>query len=154
MTASIMPILQAMIVPGVMVSACSLLLLTLTNRSATITSRIRLLKQEERSLAASDPRSKNRTGAVRTQVTLLVARLRLIQEAVFSCAVAIGFFILASLLIGLRFILPADGVSVLILAAFLAGMLGVVVGVILLAVETRRGYAVIRIEADAESGLD
>ena len=147
---SIIQIIQTMLAPGVMVSACALLLLSMNNKHSSIVNRIRLLKDEERrieSLISADPKGERREN-IAAQLPLLLARLRLVSNIVTAYSVGIVFFILSSFFIGLQFLTESMIVQVGMVSAFLAGMISVLAGVIHNSVEARRGLEVIRIEAD------
>ena len=149
MNPTIIQIIQTMLVPGIMVSACGLLLLGMNNKYSIIVNRIRLLKQEERNLctAPDSPEGDARSVNVALQLPLLLIRLKLVRNAVFSYSIAIAFFIFASLMIGVHYVSDSRFVHFFIIAAFLAGMGCVLLGIIYAAVEVRRGYDIIRIEA-------
>jgi hypothetical protein len=152
MNVTIIQIIQTMLVPGVMVSACALLLLGMNNKYSSIVNRIRLLKDEERRIVCgvvADPKGERREN-IGAQVPLLMARLRLVRNTVTAYSAGIVFFILSSFLIGLRFLTGAILVQAGIVCAFLAGMVCVLIGVIHNAVEARRGFDVIRIEAESD----
>lgn len=148
MNPTIIQIIQTMLVPGIMVSACGLLLLGMNNKYSLIVNRVRLLKQEERNLCASPdtPEGDARSANVALQLPLLLIRLKLVRNAVFSYSIAVAFFIFASLLIGVHYVSDSRLVHLFIIAAFLAGMGCVLLGIIYAAIEVRRGYDIIRIE--------
>ena len=149
MKPTIIQIIQAMLVPGVMVSACGLLLLGMNNKYSLIVQRIRLLKKEERDICAAveDSHSEARSESVSLQVPRLIARLKLVRSAVFSYSIGVAFFILSSLLIGLNLVHTSHMAEILIVLVFLSGMLSVLIGIILAAVEVRQGYTIVEIEA-------
>ncbi|MFW5886790.1 MAG: DUF2721 domain-containing protein [Bacteroidota bacterium] len=143
----IIEILQAMLVPVVMVSACGLLLLGMNNKYSMIVNRIRLLNQEERSILEDHPTDKkDRFFNVAIQLKKLIYRMKLVRNAVFSYSIAIGFFIISSLFIGLKYILTGTSVEIFIIFFFLAGMLSVLLGIIFAALEVMKGFEVVRIE--------
>ena len=148
MKTPLIQIIQFMLVPGVMVSACGLLLLGMNNKYSLIINRIRLLKDEERKLLhqkALDPEGV-RAAKIASQIPRLMNRLRLVRDTVISFSIGIGLFILSSLFIGFQFISGARLIQVGIVVSFLAGMACVFVGVIYSAIEIYRGYDIIRIE--------
>jgi hypothetical protein len=79
-----------------------------------------------------------------------MARLRLVRNTVTAYSTGIVLFILSSFFIGLQFVTASKAVQAGIISAFLAGMVCVLTGVIHNAVETRRGFEVIRIEASSD----
>ena len=148
MQSSMIQIIQTMLVPGVMVSACALLLLSMNNKHSSIVNRIRLLKDEERRIEA-DPKVERREN-IAAQLPLLMARLQLVSNIVSAYSIGIVFFILSSFFIGLQFLTSSMIVQVGMVCSFLAGMICVLAGVFYNAVEARRGFEVIRIEADQD----
>lgn len=144
---TIVEIIQAMLVPGLMVSACGLLLLGMNNKYSMIVNRIRLLNQEDRSISPEkNSEGQNRHVNIELQLSKLFYRLKLVRNAVFFYSVAIASFIVSSLFIGLKFLLDSGSIEVLIVIFFLLGMLFVLCGIILAANEVLRGYQIIKIE--------
>ena len=150
MKATAIQIIQAMLAPGVMVSACGLLLLGMNSRYSLIVNRIRLLKQEGRRLGGEpeEPEDLDRAESIDLQLAKLLARLRLVRNAVFSFSIGMAFFIASSLFIGLQFVTEARPVQTLILLCFLMGMMGIMIGLILAGIEVRKGYSIVLIETD------
>jgi len=152
MKITIIQIIQTMLVPGVMVSACALLLLGMNNKYSSIINRIRLLKDEERRIDCrmlADPKGERKEN-IDAQLPLLMARLKLVRNTVTAYSAGIVLFILSSFFIGLQFITVSKVVQAGIVGLFLAGMVCVLTGVIHNAVEARRGFEVIRIEASSD----
>ncbi len=147
-------IIQAMLAPGVMVSACGLLLLGMNSRYSLIVNRIRLLKQEGRGLG-EEPEERedlDRAESIELQLAKLLDRLRLVRNAVFSFSIGMAFFIGSSLFIGLQFVTEARPVQAFVLVCFLAGMLSIMAGLILAGIEVRKGYRIVLIETDQMPG--
>jgi len=65
---------------------------------------------------------------------------------VFSYSIAVAFFILSSLMIGLKYQVAAEWVSDLAVILFLAGMISVFIGVLFAAREIRKGHQIVKIE--------
>jgi hypothetical protein len=150
MKATAIQIIQAMLAPGVMVSACGLLLLGMNSRYSLIVNRIRLLKQEGRGLG-EEPEERedlDRAESIELQLAKLLDRLRLVRNAVFSFSIGMAFFIASSLFIGLQFVTEARPVQAFVLVCFLAGMLSIMAGLILAGIEVRKGYRIVLIETD------
>jgi hypothetical protein len=143
-------VIQAMLAPGVMVSACALLLLGMNNRYSIIVNRIRLLKQEERNLdrKSNEESCRARTANIDRQLGLLLERLRLVRNAVFGFSVGMAFFLASSLLIGLQFVTDVRFVQSLVMVCFLAGMMCIMAGMIMAGIEVRKGYQIVLIETE------
>lgn len=149
---SIIELIQLMLAPGIMISACGLLLLGMNNKYSIVVGRIRILNEEKRKLAnLSDQKDFSyqqniRIESIHKQLNLLLNRVRLVRNAVLLYTVAIGFFILTSLFIGLSFAGMILKIDSLIAVSFLIGMIFVLTGITFAAIETIRGYEIIQLE--------
>jgi hypothetical protein len=145
--------IQAILAPALMVSACGLLLLGLLNRYTVIMSRIRALNEERRRLvrsttppAEAQPVEITRLASVIRQLDHLVDRVRLLRNAVMCQVVAVGCFVLSSLLIGLRVAGPEWLKLVHPLPVFVTGMAVLFAGVVFEGTDVLRAYRTIRLE--------
>lgn len=152
MESLIVSVIQAMLAPGIMISACGLLLLGMNNKYSIVIGRIRSLNDEKRRLITPpnqgnlNEAEENRLNNINIQIDLFASRIVLIQKAVTSYYVAITFFILSSLIIGLNFLIVKQFIQVLALISFLTGMLSVVVGVFYAAKEIKMGLDIANAE--------
>jgi hypothetical protein len=152
METSIVSVIQAMLAPGIMISACGLLLLGMNNKYSIVVGRIRSLNDEKRRLITPPKQGNlnqhegNRLNNINVQVDLFAYRIVLIKKAVTSYYIAIGVFILSSLIIGLNFLIDKQIIPILALISFLAGMISVVVGVYYAAQEIKKGLEIVKIE--------
>jgi hypothetical protein len=145
--------IQAILAPAIMVSASGLLLLGLLNRYTVIMSRIRALSEERRRLlrtaapdgGAATPESA-RLASVLKQLQDFVERIRLLRNAVVCQVVAVGCFVLSSLLIGLRVAGPEWLKLVHPLPVFVSGMAVLFAGVVYEGLDVIRAYRTIRFE--------
>ncbi len=154
-TSSIVQVIQLMLAPGLMISACGLLLLGMNNKYSLVVNRIRLLNEERRRyLSKHDKEFKYeenvRIESLSTQIKSLVVRVRLVRNAVFAYSVAVGIFVLTSLLIGLNYLSNSDKLNYIVAALFLLGMIAVLIGVIFASYETIKGYDIIQYEVKTE----
>jgi hypothetical protein len=145
-------VIQAMLAPGIMISACGLLLLGMNNKYSLVVSRIRSLADEKRKLI-TPPKNGNlnkieetRLKNINLEIELFAFRVVLVKKAVTSYYIAVAFFILASLLIGLNFVTNMKATYIIALISFLSGMISVVVGVYYAALEIRKGLEIVKIE--------
>ncbi len=149
MNTTIVELIQAMLAPGLMISACGLLLLGMNNKYSLIVNRIRLLNEEKRGIygnhGVNDPES-SRLSNIELQISHLIHRMGLVRNAVFSYSVAVAFFIVSCVLIGVRINAEVGAFYWIIVSFFYAGMLAVFVGIIFAAIEVWKGYRIIRIE--------
>ena len=149
---SIVQIIQLMLAPGLMISACGLLLLGMNNKYSLIVNRIRLLNEERRKTVykADDKDFKYhenlRLESISTQITDLVYRIKLVRNAVLSYTIAVALFVLTSIFIGLGFLFDLTTLNSFIIILFLLGMVSVLFGVIFAAYETYKGYQIVNFE--------
>jgi len=143
--------IQAMLAPGLMISACGLLLLGMNNKYSIVVARIRILDDEIRryknaslELKLTDI-EKFRKENISQQVGKLYGRIRIIRNAVIFYSLAVAFFILSSLLIGYRLITETESIM-LVLFFFLTGMLSVLIGVSYAVIEMIKAYQIVGIE--------
>lgn len=149
---SIVEVIQLMLAPGIMISACGLLLLGMNNKYSLVVNRIRLLNEERRRFITKvSERDFNyeetvRLESISRQISALVYRVGLVRGAVFSYTIAVASFVLTSLFIGAQFILGWGRLDFAITILFLIGMMSVLTGVIFAAYETLKGYLIIQME--------
>ena len=149
---SIVEIIQLMLAPGIMISACGLLLLGMNNKYSLVVNRIRLLNEERRRvLHKVDDKDFNyqenqRLESISMQITSLVYRVKLVRNAVLCYTTAVALFVLTSLSIGFGYLLDITKLNSLITILFLLGMISVLCGVIFAAYETYKGYEIVNFE--------
>ena len=152
METTIVIIIQAMLAPGIMISACGLLLLGMNNKYSIVVARIRALTDEKRKLITPPKQGnlnqyeENRLNNINLQIDLFAFRIVLVKKAVTSYYIAVALFIFSSLLIGLNFISATSLNQLLALFLFLTGMLSVVFGVYFAAKEIKKGLEIVQIE--------
>jgi VIT1/CCC1 family predicted Fe2+/Mn2+ transporter len=149
MSDSVSGLIQVMLAPGIMISACGLLILGMNNKYSIVVNRIRLLNEERRRLRSEEEdknNKKKRHRSIELQITKLSYRIFLVRNAVFSYSIAVAFFIIASLLIGLNQLSSLSDISWAVIFTFLAGMLFVFAGIVFAALEVWKGFKIIQIE--------
>ena len=141
---SIVEIIQLMLAPGLMISACGLLLLGMNNKYSLVVNRIRLLNEERRRAIRKSTEEKDfnyqetqRLESISMQISSLVFRVKLVRNAVLSYTIAVALFVLTSLLIGFGFLLEITKLNSFITLLFLLGMISVLCGVIFDEAENR-----------------
>jgi hypothetical protein len=144
MVASFLPdnlpgLIQSMVTPAVMISACGLLLLSLTNKLGRIIDRIRDLNAEDR--AMTEDNTSVRRVSVRTQIDQLVRRAVLVRGACGLLFIAVSVFVVTSLCIGLSAL--GRVFTVLMLTSFVAGLVFVVWACVLAYMEMRASHQVV-----------
>ena len=150
---SIVEIIQLMLAPGIMISACGLLLLGMNNKYSLVVNRIRLLNEERRKAIHKTTEDKNfnyqetqRLESISMQISSLVYRVKLVRNAVLCYTIAVALFVLTSLLIGFGFLLEITKLNSFITILFLFGMISVLCGVTFAAYETYKGYEIVNFE--------
>jgi len=149
MESQLIHLIQGMLAPAVMISACGLLLLGMNNKYSLVVNRIRLLNEEKRKLfhqSEMEPAESNRLNNIELQISHLIERISLVRNAVFSYSLAVALFIVSSVLIGITIGKRTPGFDWLIVAFFFAGMFAVFVGIIFAAIEVWKGYRIVKIE--------
>lgn len=153
---SIVEIIQLMLAPGLMISACGLLLLGMNNKYSLVVNRIRLLNDERRKIVHKlDDVNFNyhenvRLASISKQLDALIFRVMLVRNAVLSYTVAVALFVLTSLSIGAEEIFGIERLNLAITILFSLGMLSVLTGVVFAAYETYKGYEIVKFEVLAE----
>jgi hypothetical protein len=142
-----------MLAPGIMISACGLLLLGMNNKYSLVVNRIRLLNEERRKAIhkTTDDKDFNyqetqRLESISMQISSLVYRVKLVRNAVLAYTTAVALFVLTSLSIGFGFLLELTKLNTIVTILFLLGMVSVLCGVIFAAYETYKGYEIVNFE--------
>ncbi len=149
-------VIQLMLSPAVMISACGLLLLGANNKYSSVVNRIRLINDEKRRLVmktgerAFTPEENLRLESTARQLGYLRVRAKLVRNSVLSYTLAAALFVLSSLLIGAALFQGFAGLHYLSTAVFLAGMIMVFMGVVFGMLESKKGYDIVQLEISAE----
>ncbi len=156
-SATTIGVIQAMLAPGLMISACGLLILGMNNKYSMVVNRIRLLNEERRRLGPpgdGDGTRGQRLASIAFQLDELLHRLRLVRNAVVGYSAAVALFILSSLFIGLRILAGAGWPEAAALILFITGVLAVLAGIAFAAGEAVLGYRIVLVEARGEPGSE
>ncbi len=149
---TVVEIIQSMLAPGIMISACALLLLGMNNKYSLVVNRIRVLDEEKRKLKLLADEGKinknqeSRLNSINMQSGKLAYRIILIRNAVAFYSIAVAFFIISSLTIGLSFVLKEVNIALFVIIVFLLGMIAVLSGIVYAFREAMKGYEIIKIE--------
>jgi len=141
---TIVEVIKGMLAPGIMISACGLLLLGMNNKYSLVVNRIRTLNLEFRSLAIDNEERKN---SILKQLPLLIDRMKLIRNAVWLYTVGIAMFIFSIFSIGLY--LTYENTMLLTwlsISIFVIALVSVLMGVTFAAKEVLLGYKILKIE--------
>lgn len=151
MNNSTIQLIQSMLAPGVMISACALLLLGMNNKYSMVLSRMRLLDDEKRKLIFQDKPELikeweiNRLSNLSEQIELLYSRIKWVRNAVLMYSIAVSLFIMTSLFIGLQTLAEID-YTLISLILFLIGMVAVFTGVFFTVLEAWKGFKILTLE--------
>ncbi len=144
MDETIIGIIKGMLAPGIMISACGLLLLGMNNKYSLVVNRIRTLNNELRGLDADN---QERRDCILIQLPLLIDRMEIIRNAVWLYTVSIAMFLFSIFSLGVYFLNGKTVLSVMFSLVFLIiALLTVLFGVLYAAKEVRLGYKILRIE--------
>ena len=88
--------------------------------------------------------------SVSNQIKELLARSRLVRNAILSLQTSIGLFVLASIGIGVGFFAGSPAAHGISLVLFLTGMLSVFLSILFAATEIRRSFRIVMIEVMSE----
>ena len=100
-------VIQIILTPAIMISACGLLFLGLQNRYGRIVDRLRLFLAEKKELSAHDSSDNCELSRVRLDIADLLKRGLLVKNAVRFLVLAVIAFILTSLSLAVHSFLPS-----------------------------------------------
>jgi hypothetical protein len=149
-------IIQQMLAPGLMISACGLLILGMNNKYSGVINRIRVLHDEIRHLTREihghdfTYQQEVRVASITDQMKLLHRRVWLVRNSVILYTLAVILFICSSIFIGIDAQFQILQFESLILLLFLAGMILVLIGGIFGIEEADLGYKIIEMELNEE----
>ncbi|MFZ4591457.1 MAG: DUF2721 domain-containing protein [Ignavibacteria bacterium] len=149
--------IQLMLAPAVMISACGLLLLGISNKYSSITNRLRILNEERRrhhnkmnSDKELDYFETTRLQSISRQLQQLLFRLKLVRNVILFYVIGLFLFIFTSLLIGIDIFLNTKITDYIALSTFILGLISVGIGLIYSLTETLKGYKILELEIKAE----
>ena len=151
--------IQDILAPAVMITGVALLLLTFNARHSVLVNRIRLLDDEKRQInrrlaspGGLEKSEEARLNSIGNQLNLLLPRLAYVRNGMLCHMVAVLFFVVTSLLIGLGH-LPtlSEPTQTAISITFTLGMFLVLIGVAFLALEIFVSYRVILVEVTEDA---
>ena len=144
MSETIVEIIKGMLAPGIMISACGLLLLGMNNKYSLVINRVRTLNVEFRLL---NKENKERRDCILMQLPLLVDRMKMVRNAVWLYTIGIAMFIFSIFSIGL-YLLNGNAfvLTIISISVFVFGLISVLIGVLYAAGEVRLAYKIMSIE--------
>jgi pilus assembly protein TadC len=148
--------IQLMLAPAVMINGCGLLLLSISNKFSSVVNRVRLLNEERRKLfaRASDPnfgsQENQRLESIARQLDRLLRRAKMVRNSLLCYSIAVALFVLTSLLIGFDYFVVVLQLKQVIIASFMAGLVIFFCGVIFAALDTLKGYEIVKYDVVAD----
>lgn len=146
-------IIKLMVAPAVMVNCCGLFLLGMNNKYSVVVGRIRTLDEEKRKLKLAEHSGNlsehefKRLSSINLQTGKLTYRVKLVRNAVVSYTLAVAFFILNCISIGLSELYDlSPKMSSLSVILFFIGLIFVFLGVGFATKEVIKGYEIVKIE--------
>jgi hypothetical protein len=144
MNISAIEVIQGMLAPGIMISACGLLLLGMNNKYSLVVNRIRMLNTEFRGLTDLDEARKS---MIRRQLPLLIKRVKFVKNAVWFYTFGIAMFIFSIFSIGINFVAIDFRIDNFVsIPIFVLGLLSVLSGIVYAAIEVLLGFKILKIE--------
>ncbi len=140
--------INAAMTPAVLFTASALLLAGLQNKYSTLIQAVRALNDERRELLRRPtlaPWEKSRSASIAGQIPHLLARAKLVRNAVFLLYLGTLLFLGSSFVIGLAH-LGWPPMAPLVIVLFGLGLAGLMAGVGFALAEARLSYRVVRME--------
>jgi uncharacterized protein DUF2721 len=153
--------IQLVLAPVVMVSACSIFVGGLLSRYTNLSDRMRAMTSERLDLPRrvsaaehdSDVLKAERLREIDVELPDLAHRHRLLHHAVLAMYVAILILVACMCLTAVSALVPADWIMGLVLVLFVCGVLAMLPGVALVALEVRTSQRALQFEVHRVLGL-
>lgn len=143
---SVVAFISASLAPAVLLTGVGLLLAELQTKYSTLVNVLRQLTGEARHhLAEESPESRERLAVVRSQMTSLMRRAKLVSNTICSFYLTIFFLMISSLLIGLG-VLAFPVPEALILMAFTVAMATLFTGVGFATLEALLSFQIVKLD--------
>jgi len=148
--------IQLMLAPAVMINGCGLLLLSISSKFSSVVNRVRLLNEEKRKLfsRASEPsftaQENQRLESIARQLDRLLRRAWMVRNSLMCYSIAVALFVLTSMFIGLDYFVIVFPLKSVIIASFMAGLVIFFCGVIFAALDTLKGYEIVKYDVVAD----
>ena len=152
---SALGVLSAMITPAILISACGTLILSTSNRLGRVVDRVRDLtdKFEPPSGDVLSKQQAAKRSMIFDQLDHFTNRARLLQRTLTSLYLAIGSFVLTTVVIGIADAAKAHRFSLVAIILGLIGSSFLCYGSVLLILEARLAFVTTKREMDFLSGL-
>lgn len=138
-------LIHSVLVPGIMVVATAILLITANSKYSAIVKRIRRLKDARFTFSDPDDGGKQ-IDRIELQLSHLLHRISLVRITIVSYSAAILLFAIVAILLAIRTSFDVNGYYWLILSFFFSGLLSIVNGIVFSVIEVLKGYRILHIE--------
>lgn len=145
--------INAAMTPAVLFTASALLLAGLQNKYSSLIQAVRSLNDERRELLRRPTLAtweQKRSESISLQISHLLARAKLVRNAVFMLYLGTLLFLGSSFVIGLVY-LGWPPMGPLVITLFGVGLMGLITGVLFALAEARLSYRVVQLEVGLES---
>ena len=141
-------LINSMLVPGIMIIASAILLLTANNKYSTIVTRIRRLKELRADISngGNEKDEGKQIDRLELQLSHLIHRIALVRITIVSLSSAVLLFSVAAVLIGIRSNLDVNGYFWVSLGFFFGGLLAIINSIVFSVIEVFKGYRIVHIE--------
>jgi len=148
-------LIQLILAPSVLVTACGILIGSVLSRYAAVNDRVRELIRERLGLLRADRSavSTERIGEIDAQLPLLLRRHRMLQSSSVTLYVAVMVLVMSMIAIAVGAILGTRPWGTISLLVFLAGTMVMIAGLAIVAVETRMSHDALLLEVGRIEGL-
>jgi hypothetical protein len=147
---AIMRTIQLIVAPVVMISACAVFVGGLLSHYEAINGRMRSMARERlellRSSREADRFASERLAELDTQLPQLVERHALVHHSLLAAYTGILILVASMCAIAFSAVVAAEWLVGLVLAMFVAGILGMLLSVILIALEVRTSQRAVTFE--------
>lgn len=147
-------VIQTLVAPVVMISACGLLCLAFFNRLSILVARVRTFHHERLALsdklktAGAGEDVHRRMAVVDQQVTHILSRARMIRNTLFCLLLCVSCMVLCSISLGVSVFVDWGGWPQVEVTLFMVGLLCLLTGVMFAMVELTRALTPVALERD------
>ena len=142
-------LINSMLVPGIMIVATAILLISANEKYSNIVSRIRRLKESKSQIQLSG-KNANEDGKqidiIELQLSHLIHRISMVRITIVSFSSAVLLFTVSAVLIGIRPNVNINGYFWVALGFFFGGLMAIINGIVFSVIEVFKGYRIVHIE--------
>ncbi|HKK62202.1 MAG TPA: DUF2721 domain-containing protein [Bacteroidales bacterium] len=142
-------LINAMLVPAVMIIATAILIFSTNDKYSMIVNRIRLLKSESMRIGdytVEKAEDKKRISNIELQISHLIHRISMVRIIILSYSTALVFFTVSAVLLAVRTDFQINGYYWVTIGFFFGGLLAILNGVVFSVIEIFKGYRIVQLE--------